>query len=187
MSDSLTRAKKHLLLRLRLARACEIRNNNKERDKLLVLAGVNARRLGWNPIAAYCRKKVLVHNQGHLLNKYRSFAEAIECDDFQQFHKRLSREYGIERVEQLLHEANVAEPSREELTDDFEYAAALLGTSRDELESAQRDPAAPQMPEYEPLEHRTKWPYVIAILLGLAAVAVWLGWWWLNQEPPSQP
>ena len=76
MSDTLAKAKETLLLRLRLARACEIRNQNKERNKLLVLAGVNARRLGWNPISAHCRRKILAHSPGHLMQKYRSFALA---------------------------------------------------------------------------------------------------------------
>lgn len=180
MSDTLTRAKEHLLLRLRLARACEIRNRNKERDKLLVLAGVNAKRLGWNPIAAYCRKKVLANNQGHLLQKYRSFAEAVQCEDFQQFQKRLEREYGAERVEQLLVEVNMPESPREEIGDDFEYAAALLGTSREQLESAKRDPDATALPKLETQTHRTQWGVVAIILLGVAVVVTWLIWWWME-------
>ncbi|MDA7979516.1 MAG: hypothetical protein MPJ50_12190 [Pirellulales bacterium] len=180
MTDTLARTKERMLLRLRLARACEIRNRKKDRDKLLVLAGVDARRLGWNPIAAYCRKKILAHNAGHLINKYRSFAEAVECEDFQQFLRRLEREYGSERVEQLLLDANMPEHPRQELDDDFEYAAALLGTSRQQLESANREPQAEELPPIEEQTQHVQWNYLLPILLGLAAVTAWLLLWWLS-------
>lgn len=177
MSDSLTRARESLLLRLRLARVCEFRNQHKERDKLLILAGVDARRLGWNLIAAYCRKKILQHNRGHMLHKYRSFAEAVQDDEFTSLQRRLEREFPSERVEQLLVEVNMPEHPREEVGDDFEYAAGLLGTSRALLESAERDPPEEEQPEPIDAPRGTRWLLVVALLIGLSLVIGWLVWW----------
>jgi hypothetical protein len=121
---------------LHLAMANERRLRRLERDKMLVLAGVTAAEQGLNPIAAHCRQKIIAHNAGHLVSQYATLAAALEDERFQNYLKQLRRSYPHERVEHMLLEWGIEIASeRQAYYNDYEYAASLLGTTPDALDS----------------------------------------------------
>lgn len=122
-------------LYLHLARASELRRRPMVRDRLLVLAGVIAAQMGLTPIAAYCRHKVLEHNPQHLVRRWPTLETAGKDDDFQHYLKQLRRRYPSERVEQMLDSLGIQMArEREAYFSDDEYAAAIMGTTREALD-----------------------------------------------------
>ena len=83
---------------LHLAWASQQRQRLHVRDRLLVIAAVNATRIGLNRIAAYCRLQVLEHNPQHLIRRWPTITEALEQSDFLHFLKQLQRRYPLERA-----------------------------------------------------------------------------------------
>jgi hypothetical protein len=121
---------------LHLARASEARRRPLVRDKLLVLAGAVAAERGMAPLAAYCRQKVLASNRGHLVGHHPTLAAALEDERFQRYLARLRKHYSRERAEYMLSSLGI-DLARERAAyfDDYEYAAAVLGTTPEALES----------------------------------------------------
>lgn len=125
-----------LPLYLHLARAAELRRKFLVRDKLLVLCAVLAVERDLGPVAAYCRRKVLAHNPGHMLGRFLSVEEALDDPAFLQLLAQLKRAYPREKAEHMLASLgiNLAKES-ETYFSEQEYAAVLLGTTPQELES----------------------------------------------------
>ncbi|MBL9124540.1 MAG: hypothetical protein JNG90_12975 [Planctomycetaceae bacterium] len=123
-----------LALYLHLARASEVRRRPLVRDKLLVLAGKTALEMRLDPVAEHCRAKILAHNPGHILRNYPTLAEALADDSFRAFYKRLAQAYPRERAEHMLRSLGILLAEERHLyADDLEYAAALLGTTPEQL------------------------------------------------------
>ena len=119
---------------LHLAGASLRRRRPHVRDRLLLLAGSIALQMSLRPIAEYCRQLVLGHNPNHLIGRWLSFHEAANDEEFQCFLKQLQRRYPQEKAERLLQTLGIELGNeRETYFSDFEYAAALLGTTPEAL------------------------------------------------------
>jgi hypothetical protein len=169
-----------LPLYLHLARACELRRQAMERDKVLVLAGATAAELGLNPVAAACRRKILAANTGHLVRRFDSFTHARGDEEFETYLKQLRRSFPREKVEHMLDALGVERGNeRATYASDYEYAAALLGSTPDALEAQLREEKplpGETWPEAGEL-HRTNWwltGVLLALLLAVVAVVIWL-------------
>ncbi|MBI1900652.1 MAG: hypothetical protein HYS13_06020 [Planctomycetia bacterium] len=165
-----------IALCLHLARACEARRQPGDRDKMLVLAGAAAAALGLHTVAGRCRRKILAQNPGHLIGHHESFAQAAADDEFAHYLKQLERAFPPEKLEHMLASLEIDMASeRATYASDYEYAAALLGTTIDELERASRE--VPK-PKGEPLPaRRIRWWLVVvlsAVLLAMVIAGVWL-------------
>ena len=114
---------------LHLARASHMRRQPMVRDKLLVLAGVQAEQMGLDEISALCRHKILAHNARHLVRGWPTLTAALADEKFQSYLKQLRRRYSTEKTEHILHSLGIElGREREAYFDDLEYAAALLDT-----------------------------------------------------------
>jgi hypothetical protein len=114
---------------LHLARASHMRRQPMVRDKLLVLAGVQAEQMGLDEISALCRHKILAHNARHLVRGWPTLTAALADEKFQSYLKQLKRRYSAEKTEHILHSLGIElGREREAYFDDLEYAAALLDT-----------------------------------------------------------
>lgn len=86
-------------------------------------------------ICRYCRHKILQHNPRHAIGHWENFDEALEDPDFLSILRSIQRRYPQEKAERLLATLGIERGrEREAYFDDEEYAAALLGTTPDELE-----------------------------------------------------
>ena len=120
---------------LHLARASEMRLQPMVRDKLLVLAGVQAETMGLAPISALCRHKVLAHNGRHMLRRWPTLELALDDERFRVYLKQLTRRYSKEKAEHMLHSLGIELGRERELyANDLEYAAALLDTEPDAID-----------------------------------------------------
>lgn len=120
---------------LHLARASQQRRQPLVRDRLLVLSADLAARMGLKQIAAYCRHQILKHNPGHLLHRWEVVEDALGNERFHALVGQLRRRYPWEKVEQMLASLGIDRAhERETYYSDLEYAAALLGTSPEELD-----------------------------------------------------
>jgi hypothetical protein len=118
-----------------LARASEQRRRPLVRDKMLLLAGVIAARMDLPHIAAYCRKRILEHNRGHMIRRWPTLADALGDDDFLALLRQAQRRYPLEKAERMLANLGIdMAHERETYYTDNEYAAALLGTTPHDLE-----------------------------------------------------
>jgi hypothetical protein len=114
---------------LHLARASHLRLQPMVRDKLLVLAGVEAESIGLASISALCRHKILAHNPRHLLGNWPTLAAALVDERFQTYLKQLKRRYSPEKAEHMLDSLGIELGRERQLyASDLEYAAALLDT-----------------------------------------------------------
>jgi hypothetical protein len=131
----------HLLATyLHLAAASHRRRRPHVRDRFLLLAGVIALDLRLDTVAAECRRLVVTHNPQHLVRRWRTLREALEGEDFRSLLRQLQRRYPQEKAEQLLSALEIdTARERQAYYSDYEYAAALLGTTPAALE---RDPPA---------------------------------------------
>ena len=115
---------------LHLARASHSRRQPMGRDKLLILAGVQAEEMGLDTISALCRHKILAHNARHLVGQWLTLNDALADDEFQMYLKQLRRRYSREKTEHMLHALGIElGREREAYFSDLEYAAALLDTT----------------------------------------------------------
>lgn len=122
-------------LYLHLARASEQRQRWLVRDKMLVLAGVTAAEMELPTVAAFCREKVLQHNTGHVVGHFNSLEEALKDEDFHVYLVRLRSRYPRERAEHILGTLGISQANeRDSYYTDYEYAAALMGTTPAELD-----------------------------------------------------
>ncbi|MDG2384667.1 MAG: hypothetical protein P8N76_23560 [Pirellulaceae bacterium] len=111
------------------------------RDRMLVLASVIAAELGLGSIAAYCRDEILQNNPRHIVRRWPSVVIALSDEDFQAFLKQIRRRYPAERAERMLDALGfVMGQERETYYSDAEYAAAILGTTPDELDQRFKTP-----------------------------------------------
>ena len=124
MSDPFT----ELIIYLRVAQAFKNRLRMSDRDRALVLAGTCASMLQMTPIADFCRRLVLQHNQGHMLRKYSTFGSALEDADFGVFLKQVRRKLTPEQAESQIvtldYHCDVLES---DYGTKMEYAAAVMG------------------------------------------------------------
>ena len=124
-----------LILYLRVAQAFKNRLQMSDRDRALVLAGTCASVLNMDSIANFCQKLVLQNNQGHMLRKYKTFADALEDPDFGVFLKQVRRKLMPEQAESQLmtlgYECDVRPGDYETKQ---EFAAAVMGVDLNWLE-----------------------------------------------------
>src|SRR5260221_10378040 len=110
---------------LHLARASQSRRQPMIRDKLLVLAGVQAEEMGLEQISALCRHRILAHNAQHLVRQWPTFDVALADEHFQSYLKQLKRRYSPEKIEHILHSLGIElGRERDAYFSDVEYAAA---------------------------------------------------------------
>jgi hypothetical protein len=122
-------------LYLHLAQASEKRRRPHVRDRLLFAAAAIAARMHLFRISGYCRRKILQHNPRHAIGRWENPDEALEDPDFLSILKTIQRRYPQEKAERLLASLGIERGrERDAYFDDEEYAAALLGTTLDELD-----------------------------------------------------
>jgi hypothetical protein len=167
---------------LHLARASHMRRQPMVRDKLLVLAGVQAEQMGLDEISALCRHKILAHNARHLVRDWPTLTAALADEKFQSYLKQLKRRYSAEKTEHILHSLGIElGREREAYFDDLEYAAALLDTQPGSIAAIlSRDPGSPVLDEQQADGHahgdpaipRSSWllDWGPLLLLGLAVI-----------------
>ena len=125
----------HLGIYLHLAWASGQRRRPMVRDRLLVLAGAIAAELDLDAVAAYCRYQILEHNPRHFVRRWLTLSAALDDEDFQRHRKQLQRRYPREKAEQMLESLGIQMArEREAYFSDYEYAAAILGTTPEALE-----------------------------------------------------
>jgi hypothetical protein len=113
---------------LHLAQASQRRRRPHVRDRLLLLAAERAATMGLDTIAAYCRQLVLEHNPHHLIRRWAD-------EQYQCLARQLRRRYPQERAERMLQSLDIElARERQAYYSDYEYAAALLGTTTEELD-----------------------------------------------------
>ena len=96
--------------------------------------------MGLEPIAANCRRLVLEHNPNHLVRRWASIGEAMQEEDFLCFLKQIQRRYPQEKAERMLHSLGIELGNERAVYDsDLEYAAALMGTTPEQLEELSGD------------------------------------------------
>ena len=101
---------------------------------MLLIAATIATRMRLPRISAYCRRKILIHNPRHLIGRWPSVEEAIDDPDFLHLLKSVQRRYPQEKAERLLDSLGIERGrERDAYYSDEEYAAALLGSTLDEL------------------------------------------------------
>jgi hypothetical protein len=106
------------------------------RDRLLVIAASIAVDEQLPLIAAFCRRKILDHNPGHLVRRWEPIVGANNDPDFQTFLKQMRRRYPREKAERMLVSLGLdMARERETYYSDYEYAAALLGATPEQLQS----------------------------------------------------
>lgn len=125
-----------LVLYLQLARASEQRRKPMVRDKLLLLAAIRAIDLKLDPIAAYCRHKILANNPGHLVRHFEDIRIAMQDDRFQALRRRVERSFPREKAE-YMHRSLGLETAHKDGSElnSYEYAASLLGITSKELDA----------------------------------------------------
>lgn len=142
---------------LHLARASHMRRQPMVRDKLLVLAGVQAEQMGLDEISALCRHKILAHNARHLVRGWPTLTAALADEKFQSYLKQLKRRYSAEKTEHILHSLGIEMGrEREAYFNDLEYAAALLDTRPSSIAAIlARDPSSLSVEDRAPevVEH----------------------------------
>ncbi len=131
----MSRSAWHLFVYLALAQASGRRQRPFVRDRLLALAGAIAAELQLEPIAAYCRHLVLLHNPGHQMRRWPTVEEAVDHLDFLHLLVSIERRYPIERAESLLERLGLRpQQDRADYASDEEYAASLLDTTWPKLQ-----------------------------------------------------
>jgi hypothetical protein len=122
-------------LYLHLAGASQRRQRPHVRDRMLLISAMIAARMDLPRISAYCRREILIHNPRHLIGRWQRVEEAIDHPDFLHLLKSVQRRYPQERAERLLANLGIERGrERDAYYSDEEYAAALLGSTPDELE-----------------------------------------------------
>jgi hypothetical protein len=133
---------------LHLARASQLRRRPMVRDKLLVLAGVQAEEMGLEPISALCRHRILAHNARHLVRRWPTLTDALEDERFQSYLKQLKRRYSHEKIEHMLDSLGIElGRERDAYFSDLEYAAALLDARPEDIDDVLAQP---------PWQHKTR-------------------------------
>lgn len=183
--DGMADADRTLGMYLHLARASHMRRQPMVRDKLLVLAGVQAEQMGLDEISALCRHKILAHNARHLVRGWPTLTAALADEKFQSYLKQLKRRYSAEKTEHILHSLGIElGREREAYFDDLEYAAALLDTRPSSIAAIlARDPSSLSVEDRAPAvgEPRMDSRERVASIWFLRRVSRWLLDWgpWL--------
>ena len=120
---------------LHLAQASRLRRRPHVRDRLLVVAAAIAATMQLGRLAAYCRQLILDHNPHHLIGNWPTVLEALETEDFHSYLRQVQRRFPQERAERMLDSLGIElGRERESYYSDYEYAAALLGTTPDQID-----------------------------------------------------
>jgi hypothetical protein len=124
---------------LHLAAASHRRRRPHVRDRFLLLAAAVAAEMRLDPVVRCCRKLVLEHNRQHLIRRWPTIQQALLDEEFLCLLRQLRRRYPQEKAEQLLQSLDIdAENERRAYYSDYEYAAALLGTTTDALDKEEQ-------------------------------------------------
>ena len=136
-------ANRMLGMYLHLARASQARRQPMVRDKLLILAGVQAEEMGLDQISALCRHKILANNARHLVRSWPTMSAALADGAFQSYLKQLKRRYSPEKIEHMVDALGIElGRERDAYFDDSEYAAALLDTRPSAIAGILNGPSA---------------------------------------------
>lgn len=87
---------------LRLAVISHERSQALQRNKFLVLGGMEALQAGRTPVAERCRQVVLGFNSAYILKRWPDLKTAFAAEEFQAYYKQLQRFCSYERAEHLL-------------------------------------------------------------------------------------
>lgn len=125
-----------LAVYLHLASASRRRQRLLVQDRLLVIAASIAAMANLPRIAAHCKRIILEHNPQHLIRRWDTVEEALQNPDFLHLLRSIQRRYPLEKAESLLDtmEIDLAH-ERHTYYSDEEYAAALLGTTLEDLDT----------------------------------------------------
>lgn len=135
LNDFMANSVDHLGIYLHLARASDQRRRPMVRDRLLIMAGAIAAEMHLDTVAAYCRHQVLQHNPRHLVRRWPTLSAALDDEDFKSHRAQLKRRYPREKAEQMLDSLGIQLANeRDTYFSDFEYAAAIMGTTPDALD-----------------------------------------------------
>jgi hypothetical protein len=122
-------------LYLHLAEASQRRQRPHVRDRMLLISAMIAARMQLPRISAYCRREILIHNPRHLIRRWERVEDAIDHPDFLHLLRSVQRRYPQEKAERLLANLGIERGrERDAYYNDEEYAAALLGSTPDDLE-----------------------------------------------------
>lgn len=125
---------------LHLAAASHRRRRPHARDRFLLLAAAAAADMQLDPVVTRCRRLVLEHNPQHLVRRWPTIQQALLDDEFLCLLRQLRRRYPQEKAEQLLQSLDVdVDSERRTYYSDYEYAAALLGTTTAALDAEADD------------------------------------------------
>jgi hypothetical protein len=159
-----------LLTYLHLAQASQSRNQLMVRDKLLILAGVEATGLGWDEVAEGCRTQVLAHNPRHLVRRWENLGLAVEADRFESYFKQLRRKYSPERAEHMLQTLDISLATRDgQHVDPRDRAAALIDKVA-QWEMSPVDFSDPAVARGSLNDSWTPFWWAVAVLIALALV-----------------
>lgn len=173
---------------LHLARASHARQQPMVRDKLLIMAGVQAQEMGLEEISALCRHKILAHNSRHLIRRWSTLNAALADERFQSYLKQLRRRYSAEKIEHMLHSLGIElGRERDAYFSDLEYAASLLDTQPEKIagilaqppgnksglraDAAANSPDTARRPRWL-LNVLVVWIPLVTVLVALAALAI---------------
>ena len=120
-----------MLVYTRLAVISQSRGQLLPRDRFLLIAGAEALKAGFPPVAERCRALILEHNKAHLVGRFPSFAQALSDAGFQRLLDRTEQNCPLEKAEFLLARTEeVADSNADDpLSNAGESALKLLGRS----------------------------------------------------------
>ena len=119
---------RHLSVYLHLARASERRRRPLVKDRMFVLAGIQAAERNYFQLSQYCRSEILQSNPRHLIGRWPSIGAALLDGYFTTFAARLQSRFPLERAESMLVSLGIEFANEHEVYyDELEYAASILG------------------------------------------------------------
>lgn len=95
---------------VQLALIADQKQQSQVRDRLLLLAGVEACRAGWPDVACHCRKKLVESNPAHQARQFPTLADALRDEQFQQLVARWERYCPFEKAEAMLKQLDLPAP-----------------------------------------------------------------------------
>ena len=133
-------ASHNLAVYLHLAQASLRRQRPLVRDRMLLLAGMQAAKLNLFRLGQYCRGQILQHNPHHFVGRWPSIAAGMQTAEFQSLASSIQQRYPLEHAEQMLVQLGI-EISHEAETyyDEAEYAAAILNIDKHLVDDNQQD------------------------------------------------
>ena len=87
---------------VQLVAICDQKRQPQVRDRLLLLAGVEACRAGWLEVAESCHRRLVASNPAHQAHRFANFPDALRDSDFQKLVQHWERYCPFEKAEAML-------------------------------------------------------------------------------------